>query len=71
MSARRKWALENAACAVVVFGSIAAVLLFDSHSVRAESTMGSAAHARSAPGYYRDQDRTILNALLAWLTSPD
>jgi hypothetical protein len=41
MSARRKWALENAACALVVFGSMAAVLLFDS-SVRAESTTGSA-----------------------------
>ena len=37
MSARRKWALENAACALVVFGTIAGVLLFDSGSVRAAS----------------------------------
>jgi hypothetical protein len=40
-SARRKWALENAACALVVFGTIAAVLLFDSGSVRAQSTTGT------------------------------
>ena len=52
MSARRKWALENAACAVVVFGSIAAVLLFDSHSFRTESTTGSAVYTGSAPGSY-------------------
>jgi hypothetical protein len=50
MSARRKWVLENAACALVVFGTIAAVLLFDSGSVRAQSTTGSARYARSAPG---------------------
>jgi hypothetical protein len=37
MSARRKWALENAACALVVFGTIAGVLLFDSGSARAAS----------------------------------
>jgi hypothetical protein len=48
MNARRMWALENAACALVVFGTIAAVLLFDSGSVRAESTTGSAVYTRSA-----------------------
>lgn len=37
MNARRMWALENAACAFVVFGTITAVLLFDGRSVRAES----------------------------------
>ena len=67
MNARRKWALENAACVLVVFGSMAVVLLFDSRSVRAESTMGSAAYAGSPPGYYSHQDRTTSNALLAWL----
>ena len=45
MNARRKWALENAACALVVFGTIAAVLL-----VNAESTTGSTDYTRSAPG---------------------
>jgi hypothetical protein len=67
MDARRKWALENAACALVVFGSMAVVLLFDSHSVRAESTTGRAAYAITTPGYYSHQDRTTSNALLAWV----
>jgi hypothetical protein len=56
MSPRRKWVLENAACALVVFGTIGAVLLFDSSSVRADSTTGST-------GYYSDQDRLPLDAL--------
>ena len=59
MNARRKWALENAACALVVFGTIAAVLL-----VNAESTTGSTDYTRSAPGSYSDEDRTIMDALI-------
>ena len=58
MNARRKWALENAACALVVFGTIAAVLL-----VNAESTTGSTDYTRSAPASYSDEDRTIMDAL--------
>ena len=59
MNARRKWALENAACALVVFGTIAAVLL-----VNAESTTGSTDYTKSAPGSYSDEDRTIMDALI-------
>jgi hypothetical protein len=68
--ARRKWARENAACALVVFGTIAAVMLFDSGSVRAESTTGSVDDTRSAPRSSSHQERTIVDALIAWLTSP-
>jgi hypothetical protein len=68
--ARRKWARENAACALAVFGTMAAVLLFDSRSVRAESTSGSVDDTRSAPRSSSHQERTIVDALIAWLTSP-
>jgi hypothetical protein len=67
--ARRKWARENAACALAVFGTMAAVLLFDSRSVRADSTR-SVDDTRSAPRSSSHQERTILDALIAWLTSP-
>ena len=70
MCARRKWALENAACALAVFGTIAAVLLFDSGSAHAENTTGSTSFTRSAPRSSSDQERTTLDALIAWLTSP-
>jgi hypothetical protein len=68
--ARRKWALENAARALVVFGTMAAGLLFDSGSVRAESTTASTASTSSAPGSSSEKDRTVLETLIAWLTSP-
>ena len=70
MSARRNWARENAACALVVFGTMAAVLLLDSGSVRAENTNGNADDTRSVPRSSSHQERTILDALFAWLTSP-
>ena len=50
--------------------SMAAVLLFDSRSVRAESTSGSVDDTRSAPRSSSHQERTIVDALIAWLTSP-
>ena len=70
MDAHRKWALENAACALVVFGTMAGVLFFDSGSVRAEGTTGSVDDTRSAPRSSSHQERTTLDALIAWLTSP-
>ena len=68
----RKWARENAACALVLFGTMAAVLLLDSGSARAESTTGSVEHTRSAAGSSSDSssDKTILETLIAWLASP-
>ena len=68
--ARRKWARENAARGLVVFGTIAGVLLFDSGSAHAENTTGSTSFTRSAPRSSSDQERTTLDALVAWLTSP-
>jgi hypothetical protein len=68
--ARRKWARENAACALVVFGTIPVVLLFGSGSAHAENTTGSVDHTRSAPRSSSHQERTTLDALIAWLTSP-
>ena len=70
MDARRKWALENAACALVVFGTIAGPWLFDSGSAHAENTTGNADDTRSAPRSSSDQERTTLDALIAWLTAP-
>jgi hypothetical protein len=60
MDARRKWARENAACALVVFGTISGSLLFDSGSAHAENTTGYAEDTRSAPRSSSDQQRTTL-----------